>query len=97
MSPGFGFLVCSAIGTLVGDVFITREEIEGLMADLLYVESPPAGATSLTEWVREHRPNWGGNTQMSLRDGDLRKTVRTAGFFMHACKCRLSRKDRSLP
>jgi NADH dehydrogenase len=33
---------------------ITREEIKGLMADLLYVDSPPAGTTRLTDWIREH-------------------------------------------
>jgi len=32
-------------------VFITRPEIEGLMANLLYVTSPPAGKTKLTDWV----------------------------------------------
>jgi NADH dehydrogenase len=38
----------------VGDVIITREEIEGLMANLLYVDSPPAGATRFTEWIQSH-------------------------------------------
>ncbi len=42
------------IGKVVGDVMITRAEIEGLMADLLYVDAPPAGKTSLTEWTTEH-------------------------------------------
>lgn len=54
VSPAFGYLVCSAIGKLVGDVFITREEIEGLMADLLYVDAKPAGTTALTDWARKH-------------------------------------------
>ena len=37
--------LCSrlAAGQLVGDVIITRDEIEGLMADLLYVDAPPTG------------------------------------------------------
>ena len=33
---------------------ITNEEIEGLMADLLYVDSLPAGSTKLTEWAQKH-------------------------------------------
>ena len=33
---------------------ITREEIEGLMANLLYVESPPTGSTRLTEWAKRN-------------------------------------------
>ncbi|MBI3360434.1 MAG: epimerase, partial [Chloroflexi bacterium] len=41
--PMLGYWVGWAVGQLVGDVTITREEIEGLMADLLYTDSPPAG------------------------------------------------------
>jgi len=54
LPPGVGYLAGVVIGRLVDDVFITREEIEGLMADLLYVDSPPAGTTRLTDWAREH-------------------------------------------
>jgi NADH dehydrogenase len=42
------------LGWLVDDVVITKDEIEGLMADLLYVDSPPTGTTVLTEWIKEH-------------------------------------------
>lgn len=41
-------------GKLVGDVTITREEIDGLKSDLLCTNSPPAGNTKLTDWAREH-------------------------------------------
>ena len=50
--PAVGYAVGWAIGKLMGDVMITREEIAGLMADLLYVDAPPAGQTRLTDWVR---------------------------------------------
>lgn len=59
VSPNVGYLACSVIGKLVGDVFITREEIEGLMADLLYVDAPPTGATRLTDWARKHAATLG--------------------------------------
>lgn len=59
MSPVLGYILGSAIGRLVGDVFITRDEIKGLMADLLYVDAPPAGTTPLTEWAREHAATLG--------------------------------------
>ncbi|MEW5961895.1 MAG: NAD-dependent epimerase/dehydratase family protein [Chloroflexota bacterium] len=52
--PALGYLAGTLIGKLVGDVMITRQEIEGLMADLLYVDSPPAGHTRLTDWLREN-------------------------------------------
>jgi hypothetical protein len=51
VSPSVGYAVGWAIGRLVGDVMITREEIRGLMDDLLYVDAPPAGATRLTDWA----------------------------------------------
>lgn len=57
--PTFGYLACSIIGKLVNDVLITRQEIEGLMADLLYVEAPPVGKTKLTEWAEEHADSLG--------------------------------------
>lgn len=57
--PWFGYAVGSLISRLQGDVFITREEIEGLMRDLLYTQSPPAGPTKLTDWVRDHRDTLG--------------------------------------
>ncbi len=38
---------------------ITHEEIKGLMADLLHVDSPPAGTTRLTDWIREHADSLG--------------------------------------
>ena len=57
--PSLGFLAAKVIGRLVGDVMITREEIKGLMDELLYVDAPPAGSTKLTTWIREHAPSLG--------------------------------------
>lgn len=57
--PILGYWVGRAIGWWVNDVTITREEIEGLMANLLYVESPPTGDTRLSAWVRENAATLG--------------------------------------
>lgn len=57
--PTLGLFVGSFIGMCVGDVMITREEIKGLMADLLTTDSPPAGKTILTDWIREHADTLG--------------------------------------
>lgn len=54
LPPWMGYAVGALLGKIVGDVIITREEIEGLMADLLCVDSPPAGTTKLTVWAQEH-------------------------------------------
>ncbi len=59
MPPSLGYTVGSLVGRMVNDVLITREEIEGLMADLLVVDSPPAGETRLTEWAKRHKDTLG--------------------------------------
>lgn len=57
--PSLGYLVGSVIGKLVGDVMITRDEIGGLMSNLLYIDSPPTGHTKLTDWARERSSTLG--------------------------------------
>lgn len=57
--PALGYAAGWVIGKLVGDVLITWPEVKGLMADLLCTDSPPAGTTRLTEWVRENRDRLG--------------------------------------
>jgi uncharacterized protein YbjT (DUF2867 family) len=52
--PQVGYWAGWFIGKLMGDVTITREEIDGLMSDLLYVDAPPVGKTKLSEWARLH-------------------------------------------
>jgi hypothetical protein len=57
--PWIGYLGSAIIGRLMGDVMITREEIQGLMAGLLCVDAPPAGDTRLTDWAKEHADHLG--------------------------------------
>lgn len=57
--PILGYLVGRVVGRLVGDVVITREEIAGLMGDLLCTNSAPAGETRLTDWIKDHSDGLG--------------------------------------
>jgi NADH dehydrogenase len=57
--PAIGYVFGWGLGQVMGDVMITREEIKGLMADLLYTDAPPAGATKLTDWAKEHAATLG--------------------------------------
>ena len=57
--PALGHFVASVIGRFVNDVFLTREEIDGLMADLLSTSSQPTGKTRLTDWARENAHSLG--------------------------------------
>jgi len=59
MPPSLGYAAGWLIGRMVGDVLITRDEVDGLMQNLLYTSSPPAGTTRLTAWVQEHAETLG--------------------------------------
>jgi len=59
LPPRVGYAVGWAIGKVMGDVFLTWEEVQGLMRGLLYTLSPPAGERKLTDWVREHADRLG--------------------------------------
>jgi len=71
-----GYLVGSIVGRIVGDVTITHDEIEGLMSDLLYTDSHPAGKTRLTEWAKEHAATLGVHYANELS----RRKNRTAAY-----------------
>lgn len=57
--PAIAYASGWLIGKFVGDVLITRDEIDGLMRGLLCTNSPPAGSTRLTDWAREHAQQLG--------------------------------------
>jgi NADH dehydrogenase len=59
VSPRMGYWSCRVLGWLVGDVILTREEIQGLMENRLCVNAPPLGTTRLTEWMLQHRASLG--------------------------------------
>ncbi len=52
--PSICYIAGIIIGKIFGDIMITREEIKGLMADLLYSDSEPAGKTKLTDWAKKN-------------------------------------------
>lgn len=54
VSPAVGYVVAKLTGWLVRDVFLTRQEIEGLMRGLLYTGSEPVGKIKLSEWAAEN-------------------------------------------
>ena len=75
--PGWlGWLVGRVVGSLHGDVMITRDEIRGLAAGLLHVESKPLGRTSLSKWVRANRDSLGRRYTSEM----ARRTDRTRAY-----------------
>jgi NADH dehydrogenase len=59
VSPRLGYLAGAVISKFVRDIVITREEIAGLMADLLCVENTPTGTTNLSAWVEKNKNRLG--------------------------------------
>lgn len=52
--PRVGYAAGWFLGRFLGDVLITRDEIEGLMQNLLATDSPPVGRIKLSAWARQH-------------------------------------------
>jgi uncharacterized protein YbjT (DUF2867 family) len=52
--PGLALAAARILGTLTGDVVLTRDELEGLMSNLLISSAAPTGSTLLSSWLQEH-------------------------------------------
>jgi uncharacterized protein YbjT (DUF2867 family) len=54
VNPGVALQMLRLVGPMVGDVVLTREEIEGLMADLLLSKQPATGRTRFSAWLAKN-------------------------------------------
>jgi len=55
LPAGLALALSRVIGTLLGDVVLTQDEIAGLSANLLVSSAPPSGWTRLEDWLKENR------------------------------------------
>ncbi len=67
LPPGLGITLGRLIGLFIGDVILTRDELEGLMASLLVSSDPPLGKTLFSEWLRRQADNLGKEYASELR------------------------------
>ena len=51
---GLALFLSKFIGYMVNDKVLTRDEVEGLMSNLLVSENPPTGKTRLSDWLSQH-------------------------------------------
>ncbi|MEW5932375.1 MAG: NAD(P)H-binding protein [Bacillota bacterium] len=51
LAPAMAYLLGRVVGSLVGDVIITEDEIAGLMANLLVSSGAPTGKVRFSEWL----------------------------------------------
>lgn len=52
--PGLALFLSKFIGYMVNDKVLTRDEVEGLMSNLLVSGNPPTGKTLLSEWLTQN-------------------------------------------
>ena len=51
-NPRLALTLADIVGRIVRDAILTRDELEGLMANLLVSESEPTGRTSFSSWLK---------------------------------------------
>ena len=61
VSPMLALFLARLIGYAVKDVVITKDEIQGLMSNLLVSESPPTGQTRLSDWLEQNADRVGAS------------------------------------
>jgi NADH dehydrogenase len=64
--PTLALMLSKIIGALRRDVVLTREEVDGLLADLLVTDSEPTGTTQLSAWLRANASTIGREYQSEL-------------------------------
>lgn len=59
LPPNLALFLSRLIGRFVRDVVLTKEELDGLMSNLLVVDGPPTGRTRFSDWLSEHADSVG--------------------------------------
>ena len=67
LPPGLALFLSQLIGYLIGDVVLTQEEVDGLLANLLVSSSPPTGRTRLSEWLAQNADSVGTRYASELK------------------------------
>lgn len=67
VSPKLALFFAKLIGYVVKDVVITRDEIDGLMSNLLVSEGQPTASTSFSDWLEKNADKIGTRYISGLR------------------------------
>jgi NADH dehydrogenase len=70
-----GYWMGWLMGKMLGDVVVTREELGGLLAGLLYNGRPATGSIKLTEWAKANAATLGRHYASELARRRDRKTA----------------------
>lgn len=67
LPPSMALTLSRLIGLALNDVVLTRDELTGLMADLLVSREPPLGKTSLRDWLASNAEACGTKYASEIR------------------------------
>jgi len=67
VGPALALLLSGLIGLVVNDVVLTRDEVGGLMANLLVSGGPPIGSTRLSDWLDRNAATVGSRYASELK------------------------------
>jgi len=65
--PRLALLAAQFMSLFVGDVILTREEVDGLMAGLLVSKEPPRGKTHLADWLEKNKDRVGAKYASEIK------------------------------
>jgi len=65
--PGLALTAAQFLSAFVGDVMLTPEEVDGLMAGLLVSDEPPHCKTRLKDWLEENKKSVGVHYASELK------------------------------
>ncbi|MGD8402142.1 MAG: NAD(P)H-binding protein [Anaerolineales bacterium] len=65
--PKLALTAAQFLSLFVGDVMLTPEEVDGLMAGLLFSKDPPRCKTRLVDWLEENKESVGANYASELK------------------------------
>ena len=65
--PGLALATAQFLSAIVGDVLLTPEEVDGLMAGLLVSNEPPRCETRLQDWLEENKDSVGVHYASELK------------------------------
>jgi NADH dehydrogenase len=65
--PSLGILLGKLIGLGLGDVILTRDELQGLMDELLTSKQAPNGTTRFSDWLESHGDQLGSVYSSEIR------------------------------
>ena len=65
--PSLGLTLAQPYGVLIGDVALTLDEVDGLIAGLLTSKNAPTGTTRLSEWLKDNAVRLGRRYVSEIR------------------------------